>query len=83
MQIVRQQNVKLDIVGHTDSTGTEAYNQALSVRRAQAVRAYLIAAGIDAARLTASGKGESSPIASNDTRDGRAKNRRVEFIVSK
>ena len=82
VQLLKQQKVKLNIVGHTDSTGSAAYNQGLSERRASAVRSYLISAGIDAARLTSSGKGENSPVASNATREGRAKNRRVEFIVS-
>jgi len=81
--MIKRQNVKLNIVGHTDSTGSAAYNQALSQRRANAVRAYLIADGIDGTMLTATGRGEESPVASNETREGRAKNRRVEFIVMK
>ena len=82
-QVIKSQNVRLNIIGYTDSTGPAAYNQALSERRAEAVRAYLLADGVDAGRLTTSGKGENAPIASNDTRAGRAKNRRVEFVVSK
>jgi outer membrane protein OmpA-like peptidoglycan-associated protein len=66
------------IEGHTDSVGSKKTNQALSERRANAVRDYLIANGISAARLTASGYGEDNPIASNSTRAGRAENRRVE-----
>ncbi len=73
-------NLKLDIEGHTDSTGSAAYNQALSERRAKAVVNYLVnRAGIDAARLRAVGYGETKPIESNATREGRAKNRRVEL----
>jgi OOP family OmpA-OmpF porin len=69
----------LDIVGHTDSTGPEAYNQKLSERRAAAVADYLVAAGLDGSRMNTSGMGESSPIDTNATREGRARNRRVEI----
>jgi len=65
------------VIGHTDSTGSEAYNQALSERRAASVVAYLETRGISAGRLKASGAGESQPIADNSTREGRALNRRV------
>ena len=68
-------------VGHTDSTGPEAYNQGLSVRRAEAVKAYLVSKGIEANRVYTEGKGEKQPVADNRTRDGRAKNRRVEIEV--
>ena len=68
-------------VGHTDSIGTEKYNQGLSVRRADAVKAYLVSKGIEANRIYTEGKGESQPIADNRTREGRAKNRRVEVEV--
>jgi OmpA-OmpF porin, OOP family len=73
--------VTLGVVGHTDSVGPEAYNQRLSERRAQAVRDYLVAAGVDGDKLVASGKGEASPVASNDTGGGRERNRRVELVV--
>ena len=69
----------LSIVGHTDSTGPEAYNQGLSERRAQSVVDYLAAQGVDPTRMTPSGMGESDPIADNGTREGRARNRRVEI----
>lgn len=65
------------IEGHTDATGSERYNQALSERRAAAVSAYLIERGVDAARIPAKGMGESQPIADNETAEGRAQNRRV------
>ncbi len=65
------------VVGHTDDAGTEAYNQDLSERRAQAVASYLEGKGIGQGRLTISGAGESQPIADNSTREGRAENRRV------
>ncbi|MEO7242146.1 MAG: outer membrane protein OmpA [Variovorax sp.] len=68
-------------VGHTDSIGTDAYNQRLSVRRAEAVKAYLVSKGIERNRVYTEGKGEKQPIATNKTREGRAKNRRVEIEV--
>ena len=74
-------NEMLEIIGHTDSTGPEAYNQGLSERRAKSVQDYLVSKGIRASRLTAKGYGESMPVASNDTEAGRAENRRVELIV--
>ena len=69
------------IVGHTDSVGTDAYNLDLSQRRALAASAYLQSLGVPAARLQTQGKGESEPIASNDTDDGRQRNRRVEIAI--
>ncbi|ODV09466.1 MAG: hypothetical protein ABT20_10855 [Rubrivivax sp. SCN 70-15] len=68
-------------VGHTDSIGTPAYNQKLSVRRADAVKEYLVTKGIEKNRIYTEGKGEAQPIASNKTAEGRAKNRRVEIEV--
>ena len=68
-------------VGHTDSVGTDAYNQKLSVRRAEAVKAYLQSKGVEANRVYTEGKGEKQPVADNATAAGRAKNRRVEIEV--
>jgi OOP family OmpA-OmpF porin len=73
--------VQVSVEGHTDSVGTEAYNQGLSLRRAESVRKALIEKGVPASRLTATGYGESRPVASNDTEDGRRLNRRVELNV--
>ena len=68
-------------VGHTDSIGTDAYNQKLSVRRSEAVKAYLVSKGIEKNRVYTEGKGEKQPVADNKTDEGRAKNRRVEIEV--
>lgn len=68
-------------VGHTDSTGDAGYNQNLSTRRANAVKDYLVSKGIEKNRVYTEGKGENQPIADNKTREGRAKNRRVEIEV--
>lgn len=76
-------DVNLLITGHTDSQGTDAYNQDLSERRAASVRAFMVTHGCDAAKLSTDGYGESKPIADNDTKEGRAKNRRVEISVKK
>ncbi len=65
--------------GHTDSVGTEAYNQKLSERRAAAVKAYLESKGIPASKITTLGKGETQPVATNKTKEGRQKNRRVDI----
>jgi OOP family OmpA-OmpF porin len=68
-------------VGHTDSIGSDAYNQKLSVKRADAVKAYLVSKGVEANRVYTEGKGKTQPIADNKTDAGRAKNRRVEIEV--
>ena len=73
---------EVSIEGYTDSVGSLDYNQGLSERRAESVRHYLREQGIDSGRLTASGKGESGPVASNDSASGRQQNRRVEVIIS-
>ncbi len=75
--------VEIEISGHTDSKGSDTYNETLSQGRSQAVVDYLIGQGIDTGRLTAHGYGESKPIDTNDTEAGRANNRRVEFTVLK
>jgi len=68
-------------VGHTDSVGSDAYNQKLSVRRSESVKAYLVSKGIEKNRVYTEGKGEKQPVADNKTKEGRAKNRRVEIEV--
>ena len=68
-------------VGHTDSVGSDAYNQKLSVKRADAVKAYLVSKGIEKNRVYTEGKGEKQPVADNKTAAGRSKNRRVEIEV--
>jgi OOP family OmpA-OmpF porin len=82
VQVLKQNSgVSVDIEGHTDSRGADSYNQQLSEKRATSVKDYLVSKGVDASRLMSTGKGESSPVASNDTKEGRRKNRRVEFVV--
>jgi OmpA-OmpF porin, OOP family len=73
---------KVNLSGHTDSIGTDAYNQKLSERRANSVKAYIVKKGVDDSRVAAQGFGETKPIADNKTKEGRAKNRRVEIKVN-
>ena len=74
-------DMRVSCEGHTDSVGSDAYNEALGQRRADAVRDYLVAQGIDAGRISTTSYGESKPAADNSTPEGRAENRRVEIIV--
>jgi outer membrane protein OmpA-like peptidoglycan-associated protein len=76
-----QPSTTIDIIGHADSSGADAYNQALSERRAQSVSYWLQDQGVQAPRLVAFGRGEMQPVATNDTEQGRARNRRVEVKV--
>ena len=80
--VVSHPGLKLEVEGHTDSTGSEEFNQTLSEQRANAVREFLIQQGVNQASVTARGFGESQPVASNDTAAGRQQNRRVEMVVS-
>jgi outer membrane protein OmpA-like peptidoglycan-associated protein len=75
-------SVSVEIIGHTDSTGSEIHNLELSLRRAESVRDYLVESGVARDRLTVTAAGESEPISTNDTYEGRARNRRIEFRVS-
>ena len=72
---------RVNLSGYTDNVGTEAYNQALSERRVNSVRDYVVKKGIENSRISGQGFGESKPIADNKTAEGRAKNRRVEIKV--
>ncbi|MFN8625814.1 MAG: OmpA family protein [Candidatus Binatia bacterium] len=82
IQVLKQEgSVDIVVEGHTDSVGTDQYNLSLSRRRAETVRTYLVDHGIAKSRITAEGLGEAKPVASNDTADGRAQNRRVELRV--
>ncbi|MBL3568559.1 hypothetical protein BV509_05665 [Rhodovulum sulfidophilum] len=74
-------NTTVDIIGHTDNTGSASYNQQLSTRRATAVSSILTGAGVNSGRLRAYGRGEEQPIASNLSPEGRAQNRRVEIVI--
>ena len=79
--LVQYPNSLIDVYGHTDSTGSDAYNQGLSERRARAVADYLTSRGVGYARVRSQGFGEMQPIASNDTEEGRSANRRVEIKI--
>ena len=75
-------DMKLMIIGHTDSQASDAYNMQLSQERADSVKAYLVSQGVDASKLVTKGMGESEPIADNSTEQGRFRNRRIEFMVN-
>lgn len=77
----RYESSYIDVYGHTDSSGSDAYNQGLSERRAASVSAFLQRQGVNGARLATRGYGETQPVASNETIDGRAQNRRVELRI--
>ena len=81
-QVLGQYNqTYIDVYGHTDSTGSDAHNQSLSERRAASVSSYLAARGVQSARIGTQGFGETQPVASNDSEDGRSANRRVEIKI--
>jgi outer membrane protein OmpA-like peptidoglycan-associated protein len=80
--LLKYPETNITVIGHTDSKGSDSYNQTLSESRATAVTNYASQNGIDKARLTAIGKGETDPIATNDTEEGSASNRRVEFVIT-
>ena len=80
--LVKYPETNITIIGHTDSKGSDSYNQTLSETRANSVTTYAGQNGVNKARLTAMGKGESDPIDVNDTEEGRASNRRVEFVIT-
>ncbi len=82
VQKVKGVNLEVIIaVGHTDSDGSDAYNQKLSIRRSDAIKAYLVSKGVERNRVYTEGKGEKQPVADNKTKEGKAKNRRVEIEV--
>jgi len=80
-EMEENRNAKLLLVGHTDASGTDNLNLNLSIQRATAVKRYLVKKGVQAARISVKGEGESKPVGDNNTEEGRAKNRRVEITV--
>ena len=81
--LIRNPDITIEIIGHTDNQGSDTYNNNLSLRRAESVRNYLTERGIAAKRISAKGKGASTPISTNDTEEGRALNRRIEMRIVK
>ncbi|MBT3204556.1 MAG: OmpA family protein [Gammaproteobacteria bacterium] len=81
VDLVRNPELYVIVAGHTDNVGDSGFNRELSQKRAASVKTYLIDRGVDASRLSARGFGDSEPAASNDTSEGRAKNRRVELRI--
>jgi outer membrane protein OmpA-like peptidoglycan-associated protein len=79
--VKKYSDFKISLVGYTDSVGSDEYNQKLSERRAEAVQAHMVANGVDAGRIKASGRGEADPVGDNATAEGRAQNRRVEILI--
>ena len=79
--LVEYNKTVIEVAGHTDSVGSDAYNQQLSQRRADSVSTYLSSRGVDRSRMVTIGAGETHPVATNDTEDGRAQNRRVEITI--
>ncbi len=82
VEVLNQQAVSVRIEGNADSRGSDAYNQTLSEKRAKSVMDYLVSKGVDAARLTSAGYGESKPVVANDSAANMAKNRRVDLVVT-
>ena len=82
-QLKGDSSVKVTVEGHTDNTGTAEKNQALSEKRAEAVRDFLVSTGVPSDRVTAVGKGDTQPIATNKTAAGRQQNRRVELVIAR
>jgi OOP family OmpA-OmpF porin len=80
--MIENKDKSANLAGYTDNVGTEAYNQALSERRVNSVKNYVVGKGVDGGRVSGQGFGESKPIADNKTAEGRAKNRRVEIKVN-
>lgn len=81
--LAENKDIKLKIDGHTDYIGTDQYNLTLSIKRADSIRKYLVERGVLASNVSIEGYGKQHPIANNSTEEGRAKNRRVEFIISR
>jgi outer membrane protein OmpA-like peptidoglycan-associated protein len=80
--VIAHPGLRLEVEGHTDSVGSDDYNQQLSEKRAGAVRDYLVQQGISADGIVSRGLGKTQPVASNDTAEGRQQNRRVELVLS-
>ena len=80
---LNESGTSITVAGHTDDVGSRGYNQALSQRRAESVKSYLVGKGVAPVKIQAIGYGKSNPIASNDTEEGRAKNRRVEIVFKR